>query len=73
VTVFPRRPRPANRDDPVKFTGEVWDESEGAYFFFVRFGEGAQAVWLFKNYAKWNPDNHTMTMPRWYALDKELI
>jgi NurA-like 5'-3' nuclease len=59
--------------DPVEFTGKLWAETEGAYQFFIRFKEGSRVVWLHKSDVIWDPVNGTMTMPRWLAVEKELI
>jgi hypothetical protein len=68
MTVFPRRPRPINHN-LVDIAGEVQGETEKAFRFF----DGARMVWLPKSQVEWNPDDGTMTMPDWLAIEKELV
>jgi hypothetical protein len=57
------------RSDLVDVSGEVQGETEKAFRFF----DGDQHVWLPKSLCEWDPNDKTMTMPEWIAMEKGLI
>ena len=61
--------RQRERDEDVTLVGEVMHETERAF----KFHDGVRDVWLPKSVCKWDVDAKCMHVPRWLAMDKELI
>lgn len=56
--------------EPVEIEdGVVIHETDDAY----KFVSGENTVWLPKSRCTWNPDNRTMTVPEWLAIEKGLV
>jgi len=60
---------PRRSNDLADVSGEIHGETEKAYRFF----DGTRTVWLPKSMCEWDDQSHTMIMPEWLALEKELI
>lgn len=53
----------------IDIAGEIRGETDKAY----RFYDGKITVWLPKSLCEWDPDDKTMTMEEWLAIDKGLV
>jgi len=58
-----------SRDNIVEIAGELRHETDRAYLFH----DGAVEVWLPKSQCDWDPDDKTMMMPEWLAIEKDLV
>lgn len=63
-----RGPKRIN-NDLVDIPGTVMGGTEKAY----RFYDGKITVWLPKSQVEWDEESHTMTLPEWLAIEKELV
>ncbi len=57
-------------NEPIEIEdGVVIHETELAY----KFVSGDDTTWLPKSECTWDPDNRTMTVPEWLAIEKGLV
>ena len=58
-----------SRSDLVDIAAELRHETEKAWLFY----DGAREVWLPKSQCEYDPDDGTVALPEWLAMEKGLI
>lgn len=59
----------SNSHKLVDISGDVKRETDKAFHFY----DGARTEWIPKSQCEWDPDDNTMTMPEWLAIDKGFV
>lgn len=55
----------------ITIEGEVHHETDAAYFFSS--ANDSEKVWVPKSLCEWDESDNTMQMPKWLAVEKDLI